>query len=92
MNEDAREAILAAVDAELEGQVELLAEFLRDDADPSTVGDASTTYAALTVALALMPESALIDLAFAGIVRAAKVKLAAEDAAADAAVNDSADV
>jgi hypothetical protein len=72
MNAD-YEAILVAVDAELETQAELLAEFLRGDDDPST------TYTALVLALALAEPSDVLDLAFAGIVRAAKAKLA-EDA------------
>ena len=71
MNED-YEAILVAVDAELETQADLLAEILREDIDPST------TYSALVFALALTDPADLLDLAFAGIVRAAKAKLAAD--------------
>lgn len=73
MNEDF-DVILAAVDEHLEIQAELLAGFLRDDGD-----DPYATYAALVFALALMDPADILDLAFAGIVRAAKAKLA-EDA------------
>jgi len=69
------EDILVKVDADLETQADILAGYLRTDGD-----DPSVTYAALTFALFAMPAEVVIDLAFAGIVRAAKVKLAAEDA------------
>jgi hypothetical protein len=71
MNADL-EGILVAVDAELEIQADLLAVFLREDED------LAATYTALVLALALTDPSDLLDLAFAGIVRAAKAKLAAD--------------
>ena len=71
------EGILVEVDADLETQADTLAEMLAAEGD-----DHAITYAALTFALALMPPEVVIDLAFAGIVRAAKVKLA-EDAKTD---------
>lgn len=77
MNEEL-EAVLEAVDAALEPQAELLAEFLRDEGD-----NHSTTYTALVFALAMMEPADVLDLAFAGIVRAAKVKLAADAESAD---------
>lgn len=80
MNEDLQ-AVLAAVDGALSTQVDTLVEFLREGDDPTDV------YAALTLALIILPQHAVMDLAFAGIVRAANVKLAEEDAAtADADV------
>jgi len=73
------DAVLAAVDEQLDTQATLLAEFL------GTPGDnQENTYTALVVALSLLPPGDVIDLAFAGIVRAANVKLAeAENTAAD---------
>jgi hypothetical protein len=71
------EGILIEVDADLETQADILAGLLRDESEDNAI-----TYAALTFALALLPPEVLIDLAFAGIVRAAKVKLA-EDAKTD---------
>jgi len=78
MNADL-EAVLVGVDAALEVQATLLAEFLGSPED-----DHQTTYTALVLALALLDPADLLDLAFAGIVRAAQVKLAeAENTAAD---------
>ena len=71
------EGILVAVDADLEEQANTLAGFLRDESDDNAI-----TYAALTFALTILPPEVVMDLAFAGIVRAAKVKLA-EDAKTD---------
>ena len=80
MNEDLK-ALLEVVDAELEVKAERVAGFLRDN------DDSVDAYEALTLALLLMPPAEVLDLAFAGIVRAANVKLAEEDAAtADADV------
>lgn len=80
MNADI-EAVLEVVGADLDAKAERVAGFLRDGGDPVD------TYEALALALLLITPAEVLDLAFAGIVAAANVKLAA-----DAAVNDSADV
>jgi hypothetical protein len=67
------EAVLTDVDRELDEVVEILTGFLREE------GDSANTYTALVLALILMDPDAVFRVAFAGIVRAAKMKLA-EDA------------
>lgn len=80
MNKDL-EAVLEVIDAELEAKAERVAGFFREEGN-----DPATTYEALVLSLVRMDPAELLDLAFAGVVRAAKVKLAADAATADADV------
>jgi hypothetical protein len=71
------EAILEAVTAELDFKAENVARFMREE------DDHTDTFAALSLALAITPPSDVLDLAFAGIVYLAKVKLAAAEKIAE---------